>query len=87
MQAHGMEFAMYMVYWTVVENDESTARAEPFGSHDMAGAMRLMEELRARQRAGEAIRFIALSSENPESVGPAGVAEPDPDYQWKKRRR
>jgi hypothetical protein len=78
---------MYMVYWTVVENGESAVRAEPFGSHDMADAMRLMEALRTRQRAGEAIRFIALSSENPDSVGPAGVAEPGADYQWKKRRR
>lgn len=78
---------MYMVYWTVIENGESAAKAEPFGSHDMAGAMRLMEDLRIRQRSGEAIHFIALSSENPDSVGPPGVAEPGPDYHWKKRRR
>jgi len=78
---------MYMVYWTMVVDGEATAAAEPFGSHDMAGAMFLMEQLRTRQRAGEAIRFIAISSENPDSVGPSGVAEAGPGYRWKKRRR
>jgi hypothetical protein len=33
------------------------------------------------------ICFIAMSSENPHSIGPSGVAETGPDYKWKKRRR
>jgi hypothetical protein len=78
---------MYMVYWTVVEDGQQTARSESFRSDGMMAALRLMEELRTRQRAGEAIGFVAMSSENPDSVGPSGVAEVGPDYKWKKRRR
>jgi hypothetical protein len=78
---------MYMVYWTVVEAGQQVAWAQPFDSADMMAAMRLMEELRSRQRAGEAICFVAMSSENPDSVGPAGVAQAGPEYRWKKRRR
>lgn len=78
---------MYMVYWTVVENGEASARGQEFASSDMTGAMKLMEDLRTRQRAGEGICFVAMSSENPHSVGHPGVADPDPDYNWKKRRR
>jgi hypothetical protein len=78
---------MYMVYWTIVEEGQSRACCAPFGSDDMMAAMRLMEQLRSRQRAGEAIRFVTMSAENPDSVGPAGVAEAGADYKWKKRRR
>ncbi len=78
---------MYMVYWTCIENDRSIARAEQFGTDDMAGAVQWMEALRTRQRAGEPIRFIAMASEHPDSVGLSGVAEAGADYRWKKRRR
>lgn len=78
---------MYMVYWTVMDDAVKIAHAKEFDSADMAAAMRLMEELRSQQRAGKPIRFITLSSEHPDSVGHPGVAEPDPDYNWKKRRR
>lgn len=78
---------MYVVYWMTREHGESRPHARQFDSVDMLGAMRFMEELRARQRAGEALGFVALASENPHSVGPAGVAETGPDYNWKKRRR
>jgi hypothetical protein len=53
----------------------------------MGAAMSFMEVLRSRQRAGEGIRFIAMSSEHPDSVGHPGVADPSPDYDWKKRRK
>jgi hypothetical protein len=46
-----------------------------------------MEALRSRQRQGEAVCFVAMASENPDSVGHAGVADPSPDYNWKKRRQ
>jgi hypothetical protein len=78
---------MYMVYWTVVDNETRYPHAKAFDSSDMLAAMRFMEELRTKQREGKAISFITMSSENPESVGHPGVAEPGPDYNWKKRRR
>ena len=53
----------------------------------MVGAMKWMEELRTRQRAGEGVCFVTMSSENPDAVGPPGVADPAADYNWKKRRR
>jgi hypothetical protein len=78
---------MYMVYWTQVEEGAATAHGREFDSSDMSGAMQFMEALRTRQRNGEGICFITMSSENPHSVGHPGVADPDPDYSWKKRRR
>lgn len=78
---------MYMVYWTTSDQGELVPHAKQFDSTDMLGAMKFMEELRARQRAGEALGFVALASENPHSVGHPGVAETGPEYNWKKRRR
>jgi hypothetical protein len=78
---------MYMVYWTALEGDARTPHAKAFHSSDMSAAMQFMETLRSRQRASGDIGFVALASENPDSVGHAGVAETGPDYNWKKRRR
>ena len=78
---------MYMVYWTEVGNGESSAQGRDFPSAEMGAALKFMEELRTRQRAGEGICVVAMSSENPDSVGHPGVADPSPDYDWKKRRR
>ena len=75
-----------MVYWTGMEHSLKIAYSKEFESDDMLSAMRFMEELRTRQRQGEHICFVAMASENPNSVGPAGVADPAPDYNWKKRR-
>lgn len=77
---------MFMVYWTVVEGSDSTPHAQLFDSADMLGAMALMEQLRARQRVGEGVGFITMSSENPESVGHPGVDITGPGYNWTKRR-
>ena len=77
---------MYMVYWTEVMEDMNLPHARLFESDAMRDAMSFLETLRARQRAGEAVCFVTLSSENPDSVGRAGVADPSPDYNWKKRR-
>lgn len=78
---------MYMVYWTVVDNGTATAHGREFNSNEMGAAMKFMEELRVRQRTGEGVCFITMASENPHSVGRPGVADPHPDYHWKKRRR
>lgn len=78
---------MFMVYWTVVEGERCIPHATAFQATDMLGAMALMEQLRVRQRAGEAIRFVTMSSENPDSVGHPGVDVTGPEYSWTKRRR
>lgn len=77
---------MYMVYWTVTEDGDSKPHAQAFASGDMRPAMELMEQLRARQRAGQGIGFVTMSSENPESVGHPGVDITGPGYKWTKRR-
>lgn len=78
---------MYMVYWTVVDDEGSAPHSEPFETSEMVPAMRFMEALRARQRAGDGIRFITMCSEHPDVVGHPGVDVTGPDYNWKKRRR
>lgn len=78
---------MYMVYWTVIDNGVKKPHAREFNSDEMMAAIKFMEALRTRQRAGEGICFVTMSSEHPDSVGHPGVAEPGPDYSWKKRRR
>jgi len=78
---------MYMVYWTTIEDEAQVAHAEPFDTSEMVAAMKYMEELRTRQRAGESIRFITMCSEHPDVVGHPGVDVTGPDYDWKKRRR
>lgn len=78
---------MYMVYWTEVKDEAATTHGREFDSAEMSAALKFMEELRSRQRQGEGICFVTMSSENPDSVGHAGAADPHPDYNWKKRRR
>lgn len=78
---------MYMVYWTEVDDDHAIAHGRSFGSEDMSAALKFMEELRTRQRSGGRVCFVAMASENPDSIGQPGVADPSPDYNWKKRRR
>jgi hypothetical protein len=78
---------MYMVYWTEISDSVQAPRQVLFPSDDLRAALQFMEELRLRQRAGDAVNFIVLSSENPDSVGPAGAADPASDYKWLKRRK
>jgi hypothetical protein len=78
---------MYMVYWTVVDAEGSSAEAQAFDTTEMVAAMKFMEELRRRQREGEGVRFITMCSEHPDMVGHPGVDVTGPDYNWKKRRR
>jgi hypothetical protein len=77
---------MFMVYWTLVEGSQHTPHAQSFPAADMGAALALMEQLRVRQRAGEGIRFVTMSSENPESVGHPGVDATGQGYRWTKRR-
>jgi len=78
---------MYMVYWTEYKNDTPLPQAQSFVSDEMGAALHFIEQLRKRQRAGEAIRFVTMCSEHPHVVGHAGVSEPAADYNWKKRRK
>lgn len=80
-------YTLYMVYWSESnERRQTVARSQQFDNDAMAHAMQFMEALRARQRNGERVSFIAMASENPDSVGLSGVAEPSSTYNWKKRR-
>lgn len=78
---------MYMVYWTMVEPEGDHPHCRQFDTTEMTGAMQFMEELRRRQRTGEAVRFITMCSEHPDMVGHHGVDVTGPGYNWKKRRR
>ena len=76
-----------MVYWTIVGDGASHPHARSFATDEMVKAMQFMEQLRTRQRAGEGVRFVTMSSEHPDVVGHPGVDVTGPDYNWKKRRR
>ncbi|WP_244850726.1 hypothetical protein [Caballeronia sp. SL2Y3] len=79
---------MFVVYWLEGDADaESHARHRQFDAAALAEALRFAEELRKRQAQGEPVGFVTLCSENPQSVGKPGVADPPADYDWKKRRR
>jgi hypothetical protein len=75
---------MFVVYWL---EEQRNARFERFEADALAHALSFAEALRKRQADGENIGFVTLCSENPQSVGKAGVADPPADYDWKKRRR
>lgn len=78
---------MYMVYWTEIVNETRVPCQELFLQTDLRGALQFMEKLWEKQRAGEAVCFVVMSSEHPDSVGHAGAADPHPDYKWMKRRK
>ncbi|MFM0326797.1 hypothetical protein [Caballeronia glebae] len=78
---------MFVVYWLGGNpNAEGAACYKRFDENALAEALRFAEDLRRRQSDGEDIGFVTLCSENPHSVGKAGVADPPADYDWKKRR-
>jgi hypothetical protein len=77
---------MYMVYWTVVDNENHQPHEQLFDTSAMTDAMQFMEALRQRQRAGEGIRFVTMCSEHPDLVGHPGVDVTGPGYNWTKRR-
>jgi hypothetical protein len=75
-----------VVFWLEHPQGEPQPQARSFPSDALAQALRWAEELRARRKAGEAISHVAIQSELPEAVGPAGVADPPRDYAHYKRR-
>lgn len=78
---------MFVVYWLESDGTQPSPGFQTFGKDDMADALKFMEGLREQQRSGARnIAFITMCSENPNAVGKAGAADPDPDYSWTKRR-
>jgi len=74
---------MFRIYWTETHQQQAHPHFRDFNNDEMNAALHYIETLRQRQRAGEALQHITLSSENPQSVGLLGVASPSADYQWK----
>jgi hypothetical protein len=77
---------MYLVYWSESADGVRTPHAQEFHADELSQALRFTETLRQRQHDGEAVGFVTLCSENPNSVGRAGAMEPAADYAWTKRR-
>ncbi len=75
-----------MIYWSICINGQKHACSQEFGREEMSKALQFAEALRMQQRQGNALSHITLSSENPDSVGHAGVADVMPGYNWRKRR-
>jgi hypothetical protein len=73
---------MFVVYWLSNEQPDF----QRFGEKDLSAALNFMNDLRAKQAAGEPVGFVAMSSELPNNVTKMGVADPPADYNWKKRR-
>ncbi len=77
---------MIVVFWLEAAGEGPLARHAAFGADALGEALKFAESLRARRRTGEAISHVAIQSELPEAVGPAGVADPDKGYAHYKRR-
>lgn len=79
---------MIVVFWLEQPDPQAAAgaRHQAFASDALGEALQFAEALRARRRAGEAISHVAIQSELAQSVGQAGVADPDSGYAHYKRR-
>ena len=77
---------MIVVFWMEYPGAEGEPRARGFAANALSEALRFAEDLRGRRRSGEKISHVAIQSELPESVGPAGVSDPARDYAHYKRR-
>ncbi len=73
---------MYRVFWI----EAQAARSEAFAADSLSSALAFAESLRARRRAGGAVSFVTIASEDPAQVGESGAADPRADYDWVKRR-
>jgi hypothetical protein len=79
---------MFIVYWlSACNGPDAQAQFQRFGADALSEALQFAERMRKRQAAGDDVGFVTLCSENPQSVGPSGAADPPADYDWKKRRR
>lgn len=76
---------MFKVYWTYMAD---VPMSQTFEDTELTKALAFTEALRADRRDGAPYTFITMVSENPDSVGQAGVGETGPEYkhQWYKRR-
>lgn len=78
---------MIVVFWLESPPGEQVRAAhQAFPPNELAGALKFAETLRARRAAGEPLSHVSIQSELPQSVGPAGVADPAKDYAHYKRR-
>ena len=78
---------MIVVFWLEqAAGEDLQPNAQSFPTDALGEALRFAEGLRARRKAGERISHVAIQSELPESVGPAGVSDPPRDYAHYKRR-
>lgn len=78
---------MIVVFWMEFGMaPEGEPHARTFAADALAEALRFAEELRGRRREGARISHVAIQSELPQHVGPAGAADPSPDYAHYKRR-
>jgi hypothetical protein len=75
-----------VVFWMEYPQGAGQPHARSFAADALGQALRFAEELRARRKAGEAISHVAIQSELPQAVGPAGVADAPKDYAHYKRR-
>lgn len=73
---------MIVVFWL----EDAQPQARSFPADALSPALGFAESLRGRRRAGEPISHVAIQSELPQSVGPAGVSDPAADYAHYKRR-
>ena len=77
---------MIVVFWLEGPSGAPRACHQCFPADQLTAALAAAEALRARRRAGEPISHVAIQSELPQAVGPAGVADAPPDYAHYKRR-
>ncbi len=68
---------MYCVYWTY----RTTGDIDCFRTDNLKDALIECEVARKQNFA-----FVTMVSENPNQVGKKGVADPDANYDWPKRR-
>ena len=64
---------MHIVYWTVVHADGLETKSQVFTEENLSEPLKFMEGLRKEQYETGNVRFIVMSSENPNSVGKAGA--------------
>ena len=57
--------------------------AQAFTSEQFSEALKFAEQ----KRKCVGVSHVCISSEHPNSVGKAGVAEVGPDYEWSKQHR
>jgi hypothetical protein len=79
---------MYTVYWTETTciDGINTDQCKMKQIETLTASLTECESLRRLRKAGAPLRAITMVSENPNSVGQAGVDVTNADYDWKKRR-